>query len=235
MASTSETGFGPKIRRAQDLLVFLNGYPVYNPPRSEESLAEMTLLINDISSLNDIESLQMNDYRLAVDNRQNAFRNDPGSIRKLLSPLANAVVAQFGKSAKQTILIMEIVNKIRSTKVTKPKAPEGGAKPPVSKSEQSYGSLAKAFADLVTAVSQLPGFNPSNTALTIPALQQKVTELAQLSDDVAQRTQVLGVTKSKRADKYEILHDRVQRIKAYIKAHYGIASQEYKSIRALRI
>jgi len=235
MSTTTEKGFGQRIRKAQDLLIYLNGFPVYNPPRTEESLSEITILINDISSLNDAEALRMQDYRLAVDNRQGAFRDKPDSIEKLLTQISGVVTAQFGKTAKQTQLIVGVIRNMRSTTLTKPKILEELETKSISQSEKSYGSLTKAFSGLIKMLTQLPGYNPSNGALVIGSLQQKLSDVRQLNDEVITKMKDLKSVKTARREKYEELHERIGRIKSYIKGHYGTSSPEYKAVMSLKM
>ena len=237
MASTSENTFGAKLRRAQDLLTFIVGFLGYAPPRTQESVASMTTLINSIVATNGTESSQQENYKAAVDNRQAAFSKKTGSIEKLLSPIKGAVEAQYGKKSTEAVTVNAIIKKMRATKLTK--APVDPTKPAqektISQSERSYGSMTQFFNDIVNSLTQFTAFNPSSNALKIAALQTTATQLTNLNNAVAQKIQTLKTTRASRLNQYADLKDRVQRIKAYVKAQYGNNSTEYNLIKGLSI
>lgn len=105
----------------------------------------------------------------------------------------------------------------------------------MSQSEQSFGSLTQYFSNLVSNLAQLPGYNPSNEMIQVGTLQNFVSQINQLNIDAAMRFQQLRESRNRRNDNYDILHERVQRIKNYAKANYGINSSEYTLIKGLRI
>ena len=240
MASTSENTFGSILRRAQDLLTYILGFVGYNPPRAQESTAGMTTLINSIIAINATESSQYANYRSAVDARQIAFINRPGSIDKLLSPIKGAVDAQYGKKSAEAIIINSIIKKMRSTKL--PKTPSSTTVPTeaslakvISQSERSYGSMTQSFNDIINSLTQFVGYNPTNNSLKVASLQTTATQITALNNAVAQKIQLLNATRSGRHVFYSDLKDRVQRIKSYVKAQYGTSSPEYKLIKGIKI
>lgn len=237
MASTSENTFGAKLRRAQDLLTFITGFTGYAPPRTQETVAGITTLINAIVSTNATETSQQENYKAAVDARQAAFSKTTGSIEKLLSPIKGAVEAQYGKKSTEAAAINAIIKKMRATKLTK--APADPTKPEqektISQSERSYGSMTQFFNDIVSNLTQFTAFNPSGNAIKIAALQTTAARLTTLNNAVAQKTQLLKTTRAARQSQYSDLKDRAQRIKAYVKSQYGNTSTEYSLIKRLSI
>lgn len=236
MKTVSESSFGARLRRAQDLLTYISGYQVYKPPRPDESIENLTILIDSIIAANATESVQRENYRAAVAVRQSAFTRKDGSVQKLLSPIKGAVDAQYGKNSSEATNLNSLIKKMRATKIIK--APADPTKPEnektVSQSERSYGSVTQHFNDIVNTISQFSSYDSSNESLTLTALQAFAAKLTDYNNDVAQKTQQLKATKASRLDKYEDLRDRVQRVKAYIRAHYGIKSNEYKLISGLK-
>lgn len=237
MASTSETSFGAKLRRAQDLLTFITGFVGYAPPRTQESVAGFTTLINSIIATNATESSQQENYKIAVDARQAAFSKKTGSIEKLLSPIKGAVEAQYGKKSSEAVAINAIIKKMRATKLTK--APADPAKPEqaktISQSERSYGSMTQFFNDIISNLTQFTTFNPSSNTIKVATLQATATQLTTLNNAVAQKTQLLKTTRTTRASQYTDLKDRTQRIKAYVKSQYGNTSTEFNLIKGISI
>lgn len=237
MTSTSENTFGARLRRAQDLLTFISGFIGYSPPRTQESVANITTLISSIVTTNASESSQQENYKIAVDARQAAFSKRTGSIEKLLSPIKGAVEAQYGKKSTEAIAINAIIKKMRATKLTK--APTDPTKPAqgkiISQSERSYGSITQFFNDIISNLTQFTAFNPSSNTIKIATLQATAAQLTTLNNAVAQKAQLLKTTRTARQSQYTDLKDRAQRIKAYVKAQYGIKSTEYNLIKGLNI
>ena len=236
MTSVTESSFGARLRRAQDLLTYISGFKKYEPPRNEESITNLTALIDSIISVNTSEAGQRENYRNIVAQRQAAFSRQGDSVQKLLSPIKGAVEAQYGKKSPEATNLNSIIKKMRATKIVK--APADPTNPAnekaVSQSERSYGSVTQFFNDIVSTVSQFGAYNPSNEILKLTSLQTTAARLTTLNNDVAQKTQLLKTTKADRLAKYEVLRDSAQRIKAYIRAEYGIGSSEYKLIKGLK-
>lgn len=208
---------------------------MYKPPRPDESIDKLTILLDSIVAANATESVQRENYRAAVALRQSAFTRKDGSVQKLLSPIKGAVDAQYGKNSSEATNLNSLLKKMRSTKIIK--APADPTKPEnektVSQSERSYGSVTQHFNDIVSTISQFSSYDSSNEMLTLASLQAFATKLTDFNNDVAQKTQQLKATKAGRLSKYEDLRDRVQRVKAYIRAQYGVDSNEYKLIKGM--
>ncbi len=237
MVSKTESSFGAKLRRAQDLLTYLKKFKDYNPPRSQETFAEMSTLINGIIAINATESSQYENYKVSVANRQAAFSKKSGSIEKLLSPIKGAIEAQYGKKSTESISVSAIIKKMRATKLIKiPADPtKQTQEKTLSQSERSYGSITQYFNDIVNTLTQFSDYNPSSATLKVSALQALATQLTTLNDTVAEKVQVLKTTRTSRQTQYLELKDRVQRIKSYVKAQYGNDSNEFKLIKGLSI
>ncbi len=237
MPSKSEISFGARLRKAQDLLQYINNFPNYAPPRPEESVIGFDTLLTQIVSINTAETQYQQDYSQTVTLRQNAFLKQPGSIDKLLSPIKGAVEAQYGKNSREAELINAIIKNMRASKLIKPPIDPTASTAPttISQSERSYGSLTQFFKDIINTLTQFNNYNTSNTQLTIAGLQATATQLDTLNNTVAQQYQALKVARDKRRDTYTELKDRVQRIKAYVKSQYGNNSTEYRTIKNIKV
>ena len=119
MASTSENTFGAKLRNAQDLLNYIQGFTGYAPPRTQESVASMTTLITSIVTANTTTANNQQQYKAATAARQAAYKGTNGSIEKLLPSIKGAVEAQFGKKAPETESIGAQIKTMRSNKLVK--------------------------------------------------------------------------------------------------------------------
>lgn len=237
MASTAENTFGARLRRAQDLLNYIQGFAGYAPPRGQESVAGFTTLINSIIATNGNESSVQQQFKSAVDLRQAAFKGATTSVEKLLAPIKGAVESQFGKKSTESEAVTAIIKNMRSTKLVKPPVdPNAPAQAKtISQSERSYGSMTQMFNDIISTLGQFTGYNPTNAAIKIAGLQATATQLTTLNNTVAQKIQALKTARASRQSLYTDLKDRVQRIKSYVKAQYGINSNEYKLIKGIQI
>ena len=237
MASTSENTFGAKLRNAQDLLNYIQGFTGYSPPRAQESVASMTTLITSIVTANSTTANNQQQYKAATAARQAAYKGTNGSIEKLLPSIKGAVEAQFGKKAPETESIGAQIKTMRSNKLVK--SPADPTKltqeKTVSQSERSYGSMVQSFNNIIASLQQFSGYNPSNVNLRIASLQATATQVTTLNNTVAQKTLALKKAKASRETLYADLKDRAQRIKSYVKAQYGVSSNEYNLIKGLKI
>ena len=237
MTSTIENTFGSKLRNAQDLVSTLQGFTGYAPPRTQETVASMTTLINSIVTANNALGNTQQQYKSAVSARQLAYYGTSNSIDKLLSPISGAVEAQYGKASPESQSIGGLIKTMRSTKLIKlPADPtKGTQEKTLSQSERSYGSIIQGFNNIVSHLQQFTGFNPSNTNLKIATLQATATQITTLNNTVAQRIQALKTSQASRNTQYADLKDRVQRIKAYVKAQYGTSSTEYNLVKGIKV
>lgn len=184
---------------------------------------------------NSEETATRQQYNTTVTNRATIFRDGERSIFKMLTLIRSLVLAQYGRASLELNQIDAIIRRMREAKlITKP-ATENTTEEKISQSEQSYGSVTQQFSDLVTVLSQLPDFNPSNPDLQVPQLQALVGMLNQLNMEAANRYQQLKSVRTRRRDLYKELNDRMVRIKAYVKGNYGSKSQEYVLVKEIKI
>ena len=237
MSSTTERGFGARLQRAQDLRNYLQGFSNYNPPRPQEGLALFTPFVASIITANSTETSLQQQYKIAIDSRQAAFRGGENSVMKLLAPIKGAVEAQYGKKSTEAVVINQIIKSMRATKLVKPPEEPGDAAQikSISTSERSYGSMTQFFNDIISTLQQFIAYNPSNPNITVASLQSTSVLLSQYNSDVAQKVQALKFIRAQRLNLYKDLKDRVQRIKSYVKAEYGTTSTEYNLIKGLQI
>ncbi|MCO4293687.1 hypothetical protein NF867_12510 [Solitalea sp. MAHUQ-68] len=235
--SASERSFGARLQRAQDLLTYVQAFPVYTPPRTEESIEAMTTLINQIHEINKSMAETSQQYKLMVKDRHSAFHSGPDSLVKVLSPIKNSVEAHFGRYSKESDSISVMIKKIRGVKINPPStlSKSEDAVKKISLSQQSYGSLTQSLIDLTNSLSQLKGYKVSHTALSIENLQSRSQQLQTLNEQVAKRFVKLNSDRQLRDQLYQELTDRVQRIKAFVKAQYGTQSKENGLIGGLYI
>ena len=237
MSSTTENLFGARLRRGQDLQTYIAGFTGYTPPRSQESVAGYTTLINSIVTINASESSLQQNYKAAVDARQSAFTKTTASVDKLLAPIRGAVEAQYGKKSTEADAIAAIIKTMRATKLVQlpPDPSTPTVKKTLSQSERSYGSMTQYFNDIINTLTQFTAYNPTNVAIKTATLQTLAAQLTTLNNAVATKIQVLTTARVNRQALYTDLKDRAQRIKSYVKAQYGTTSNEYNLIKGISI
>jgi hypothetical protein len=245
MTNFSEKTFGAKLLKAQHLLDLLQGFNGYAPPSPEMTTTAFSGLLDEIADANDGETNSEDIYLQAVQARQHAFRLDDDSLVKLLSPIRASVEAQYKKDSDQYERVIRVVHSIREHGSLAKKKPgnsqdnQGGenvsSEQAISQSEQSYGSLHRHFADLVITLANFSDYNPSNTKLQPATLQLFVNKLQTLHDNVIAKGNSLSSQRNARRNLYGTLSERVQSIKAYVKAQYGLASAEYEAVKGLEI
>lgn len=236
MAGKTESSFGARLRRAYDLLALVQKLEDYQPPRPEESIEDFKTFVQKLEEANTRVTNLRNTYTLSVAQRASHFRGEDDSLEKIIVQIRAAVEAALGKSSTQMSIITGINRKIRATKISK--APDDPTKSTneeaVSRSQRSYGSLTQFFSDIINSVASYPEYNPSNEKIGVTALKEKFNRMHTLNDEVMATTQDLKVAEVDRKAQFEELNARVQRIKAYIKAQYGIKSEAYMVIKGLR-
>lgn len=235
MATISEISYGARLRKAQDIHTHISNYPNYQPPRYEETPEGFQKLINDIIEANTQETQLQQDYNTTVTIRQKTFRTDPVSLFKQLPIIRGYVLAQYGKNSIEFKQVDTIISQIRNSKNIKIYAEDGTIESKISQSEQSYGSTTQYFSELITILQKLPNYQPTRTELQIDTLKNFITNINTLNNQAASTYGKLKISRDNRRQLYEQLTDRVNRIKSFVKANYGINSTEYRLIKGLRI
>jgi hypothetical protein len=237
MNSFSEKSFGARLLRAHNIFVALQAFSGYNPPEANQTVAAFGSFLDDVAEANALESQIEKQYKQSVVARKAGFRDGTVSVLKLLPQIRGAVEAKFGKNSQQYEAVSAIIKKMTATKLIKaPLAGEGAdVSEAISQSQQSYGSLLGYFNDLINTLSEFTGYDPSNIALKVVNLQNFSVMLNSLNASVAQKYLELHQQRKERLNFYSDLNDRVQKIKAYVKAEYGVKSGEYEQIKGVEV
>jgi hypothetical protein len=228
--ATTETSYGARLKRGQDVLVYLSGLSVYAPPRDQESITAFSELLTSLSASNDLVTEKAELYSIAVNNRQEAYKIGNNALKKTADKVLLSIAAQYGKNSKYYKEINSIVAKIKGTRIGAVPKPtvEGELVKKISVSQQSFGSLAQFFRDMVVTLQQIPEYGSNNPTLSIEALQIQAQLHIDLNNQVTQITQALENARSQRTAQYADFHDRKNRMQAYIFAEYGRTSKEAK-------
>lgn len=242
MASKSETTFGARVANAEKISAAVKTFTGYVAPTTDTSITNYDALIASLKTKNADVATKKTNYSAAVETRQKLFFKDKDSVLKLLSPIAAALRAKLGKTAKPVTDVMAMVVKIRGEKKAKPKDPKAEdaqtkeTKDTVSQSEKSYGSITQNFNDIVTNVTTLgTDYAPVNTNIKLPALNTKLTAITAANTGAANTFSLLKASYATRTTNYDDLSEKTQRIKEQVKSQYGVASTEYKLIKSLKV
>jgi hypothetical protein len=258
MNAYSEQSFGARLLRAEELLQHIKTFSNYNPPHTEDSTASIANLLADINEANDKETDEEIAYRDIIEARREAYWTGKESVKKLLSPLRAAVQTQYTKHSPEYEHVLNHIRKLRNhqglskktTVTSEAEGANGGAAgngagenateeavddTSISHSEQSFGSLHRHFADLVLELKKFQNYNPDNAALKMLALENRVTALYAMNNEAYSHFTALRDQRLERRNLYKELEKRVQSIKAYVLATYGIESNEYATIKGIEV
>ncbi len=95
-----ERTHGTLINSMQNLLQRISQFAGYQPPNANDSIAAIENLVQSLVQANNNEAAQLTAYRLATDERQNAFRGDDYSVSKILKYIRATVIANSGKKSR---------------------------------------------------------------------------------------------------------------------------------------
>lgn len=242
MSSISEKTFGSRLTNAETLSAHLKSFGGYAPPASELSAASLDTLLSNIRSQNTTVASSQAGYSAAVEARLQLFSKAPDALGKVLSPIGAAVRAKYGKEAKATQDMTELVNKLRGEGKAKPKITEEDqnsnekSNSGVSQSERSYGSMTQHFADLIAMLTAMgANYAPTNNNIKLATLTTKLTAIRTANTAVAGAYGSLKVATDNRQTQYADLVGRVGRIKEAVKSQYGVKSSEYALVKGLKV
>lgn len=235
MSSKREFNFGSRLRNANHLLAFIQSYPNYNPPNSDDTVAALSTFLQSVATANSDETTHKQNYNNFVRQRLALHRTDPESLFKLLVPIRAYVVANYGSKSTEFLQTKSVIANMRKSKLIRTKAADQITDIEISQSQQSFGAQSKFFADIIATLQSFNNYNPSKPNIQIATLQATYALSEQLSKQVAQTYYNFKESKNLRNNLYEELALRADRIKNYIKYEYGINSLMYREIKGLVI
>ncbi len=237
MGTISEKSFGARLGKGQETLNNILGMTGYDPQRDEEKPAGFGNLMSLIFNANMEEARLEMLYTIAVNLRSDAYRGKVKSVLGLLSPIRNSIISQYGKDSYQYEIIMRLIRKVRSSKVTKApaKVDEPDAEKKISQSEQSYNSISQHALELIFGLEQLGDYEPSNSELSVANLLLFAQSIKTLNENVTTRFKNLKIARDRRRALYDDLRDRIMRIKSYVRSHYGEGSEEDKLMSRIKL
>lgn len=234
MNSKSKASYSSRLTEAEKMVEFLNTFAAYEP--GDEDLKPASLLADtiDLHSIQTDHTTKHFNYTQAANERRKYFDKAENSIAKLLSPIGAYVKAKMGKTSQEYIEVMNLIRKIRGEKNIP--ISENSNTETISRSEKSFGSRLIYFGDIITLLTNFnASYYPSRTEIQVDKLQTVLNRAIDETNKVSAKLAVFKPVIQTRAEGFEALSAKVQRIKDMVKAQYGLNSSEYNLIKGLKI
>lgn len=232
--STSEVGHAKNVANFTALIQLLEEMgPLYQPTNSAISIANLTMLRDQLSTSIQNLSDKIPPFKIAVANRENAF--------KVLSKKATRVKNSFnsiGLTTAENDNVLAIVKKIRGDQpIRRAENLENAETESISNAQLSYTGRTTHLQSLASLLSSYPAYTPNEQELTTPNLEQLHNELKDLNNEAADKTYALITARKERNDLLYTdagnLLSLVNPIKDYIKSVEGAAAY-YSAAVALK-
>ncbi len=234
MKQVSEQGYGARLLAYKDLVRVMQKLNLVSI-RPEESVAEMTALCTQAETALTVITSAMQVYNSSNQNRATLFKTDANSVIKTLPVIRKYIDALYGKTSNEAKQVATAIDRLRSKPATIVSATADAAERSISNSELSYGSMTQNYSSLITYIIGFQNYNPAIPSITISALQTKLDQINSINETVTNSLTDLRLARGQRNAIFPDLHERALRIKALIIATYGLSSEEYKSIKSLKL
>ncbi len=135
--------------------------------------------------------------------------------------------------------VRNITKKILGYRPPKPKLPPGTPAPKKRNvGEQSFAELAGFFNNLISTVTGITGYGPTNLDLTVPQMIILFTSFNAKNAEMDTLASNVSIYAGVRFNLYEGdtgLRVRMLAIKDAVRAQYGITSPEYLSVKGIKV
>ncbi|MBK7872892.1 MAG: hypothetical protein IPJ74_20585 [Saprospiraceae bacterium] len=252
--SNSEGGHAKNVANFEDVLVRCIGLStVYNPSSPELQIGNLQQLLSEGRMALDRLIDALSEADIAINNRKILFNALSGLTTKVVNAIgANGVSAQTLEDARG------IQRKITGARASKKNGNENtDAETETNKdtlesvegnketnnpqtrssSQQSFDLKVEHFARLVALTQREPTFNPNESELQVPALQNKLAELREANTRAAY---AISEVEAARRHRNHILYDKktgicacAKKIKMYVKSAVGATNAIFKQINRI--
>ncbi len=236
----SETSFRDRQGKAISLKNACSLFTVaFAPVDTSLSVVNFSLFITTVTAKNDAVETLVTSYTTNAANRVALV----GTIRTTLTQALGYL--ESNKAWKSSAATARgIVEKFRGTKPPAPKSPPPapGETPAAAKKRnqgnQAYVELASHFEQFIGVCSGAGGYLPPGTTITIAAMTTALNNLKALNASLNTSEQQISVAQKSRYDLYftgdDCLQKKFQAIKKAVKGQYGLASQEYQTVKVIK-
>ncbi|CAM1341801.1 hypothetical protein [Tenacibaculum amylolyticum] len=236
MGSNSQSSFASRLGKAKSLQTIVSGYSDYVAPIESASLTTFAQTISDIETLQQQYNTAKSDYTTKTNARKKVFTDNSDSLEKRLSPIRTFIEALKGKNSTELTQITSLVNKIRGN-VTKSTSPSTESEAvTISQIERTYASRLSNFKNIIDILTSYGGdYTPPNELITVASLNEVAVNAEASNTAVDLSLSVLKPVIDQRQTMFGTLRQQAQSIKSFIKAQYGLDSNEYKQVKKLTI
>ncbi|MFL0123132.1 hypothetical protein V2590_00470 [Tenacibaculum maritimum] len=236
MASTSQKSLASRLGNAKKLKTIVSNFTDYQPPVVEASVAKLTETIKQIETLQTNYNNAKANYTKKTNERRNIFTEKDNALDKQLSPIRAFIEALKGKGSIELTQITTIISKMRGRASKTTLKNEDTDTKTISQIERTYASRIANFKNIIDLLSALgQNYKPTNTNLSIASLTNLVMEAEASSEAVDLALTILKPIIEERQELFKNLSKQTQSIKNFVKAQYGLTSNEYKQIKGLSI
>jgi hypothetical protein len=211
----------------------ITAMPGLTPPRPEDQPIEFGKVLQAIEAANAAEAAAQTSYGTAVDARRATFTTGPDAMKRRLTRINKAATASLGPGSDGLTRLIADIRRVRGTRLIKAPADPAKAARILDASQQSYGSQAQYFADLLDHLALLADYSPQNDLAKLPQLRALLTDLRKANANFGTTATSLAAARTTRNVHYADLHQRGQRLKAAVADRFGSASSEFLSIKGL--
>ena len=242
MARISESSFGNKLAKGQQLSDFIRTLPNYLPPSPDLEAKSFAILLDKINEANKQVASTSNLLSQARITRTELYYGTTGA--KMRSAMIRDFVGVLptGKTSSAYIIIQKEVQKMNNykkpTKKDEIDAPsDAPVKRTVSSAETSFGSVLQTLKNILEVIKNLPSYNPTNEFIKIDSYTKYLDSIENANKSVNVQLYPYNENVAKRQELYEGVNGlRVsfQGIKSFIAANYGKTSAEFKEVSKIK-
>lgn len=230
MSSNSERSFGQRYTLGRGLAKYLELIPAYAPPDPDLLPANLDTFLDTVNIANNEATAAEDVLQTARDIRFKMYKQTGTGIIAQCALMRDYVGSMVpnGKKKLNYKKLQKRVMLMRGIRLRKKPPVNGDPKKSNSVSEQSFGSICRVAKDVLEVIKGIPGYAPSNPALTVATYTVTVADADEKNNEVAQLLDISDNKKEVRFDLYTQLDDRTRRIKGALAAQFGKTSNEYK-------
>jgi|GEM_PF-1818640 len=242
MASKSDSSFGNKLAKGQQILQYVKTLLAYKPPHEALSIERLEKFLKQISEANNKVA---NSYNLVAEARATRLDTYYGreGIKKRAAMIRDFVgILPAGKNSPAYMNIQKECQKMSSYK--KPSKKEENAdnevlpiKKTVSTSETSFGSILQSIKNIGEVVKNIVEYNPTNELITKKSIEAFILFIENANQTANTQQYVYADAIQKRQELYEGtegLRYCFQNIKSFIAANFGKSSAEFKEVSKIK-
>ncbi|CAL2089653.1 hypothetical protein [Tenacibaculum sp. 190524A02b] len=236
MTSTSQKSYASRLGNAKKMATIVATFTDYQPPVPNASVENLQQTIANIEQIQEEYNTATLSYTLVTNERKKIFSDNEDALEKRLAPIRGFIEALKGKESVELKQVGTAIKKIRGKANPKPASDTESETTVISQVERTYASRItnfKIIIDLLTSLGE--AYTPPNELITVTALNELATKAAQSTVEVDKALSLLKPIIEARQTNFENLKNQVQTIKNFVKAQYGLTSNEYKQIKGLAV